>query len=354
MRVKMPFRFGIVGAGAVAETHVRAMEMLPDVRPVAVADVDLRRARSFAARHGIAKAYRSVEDLLEGSPVDAVDVLTPHHLHLSAVEAAVRARKPVLVEKALAETAVAADKLIEVCQAGGVVLGGIFQNRFSEAGITLKRTVEERRLGRLFQASVSVNACRSAAYYHSVPWRGRKAEAGGGVLMVQAIHALDLLQWTLGMPRRVLARTATAVHPIEVEDLAVGLLEFEGGVVAVLQATTAAVPEVPPELEIRGDAGTAAVFDSRGDLGFWCSTREAPASLPSRWSLYASHYHEQEPTIPMQASPAPHAENIRDFVAAVQTDRPPRVDGIEAAKVVRIIDTLYRSAERGEWLPVAR
>jgi predicted dehydrogenase len=191
---------------------------------------------------------------------------------------------------------------------------------------------------------------RAATYYQGAPWRSRKEEAGGGVLMIQAIHTLDLLQWVLGMPQRVLGRTATAVHPIGVEDLAVGLLEFESGAMAVLQATTAAVPEIPPELEIHGDRGTAAVFDSRGYLGFWSSTLDRPVSLPDRWALYAADYHEQEATVPTQAAPEPHAENIQDFVAAVREGRPPSVDGKEARKALLLIDALYRSAAEGRWV----
>jgi predicted dehydrogenase len=154
------------------------------------------------------------------------------------------------------------------------------------------------------------------------------------------------------MPRRVLGRAATAIHPIGVEDVAVGLLEFEGGVLATLQATTAAVPEVPPELEIHGERGTALVFDSRGYLGFWTSTLTQPRSLPERWAGYAAQYHEQEPTQPSQASSEPHTENIRDFVAAVREGRPPLVDGPEARKALVIIEALYRSGREGRWVEV--
>ena len=243
--------------------------------------------------------------------------------------------------------------MIEVCRAHGVTLGGIFQNRFTPAGRSLRDAVQGGGLGRVFLATLTAKMRRAAAYYQGAPWRGRKEEAGGGVLMIQAIHTLDLLQWVMGMPRRVLGRTATAVHPIAVEDLAVGLLEFEGGAVAVLQATTAAVPEIPPELEVHGDRGTAVAFDSRGYLGFWQSSLDRPVPLPERWGAYAAHYHEQEATVPTQASPEPHAENIRDFVAAVREGRPPLVDGNEARKAVLLIDALYRSAQRNAWVELA-
>lgn len=346
----MSLRFGLIGAGVVAETHVAAMRLVPEIEIAAVADLDVTRARTFASRHGIPAAYASVDELLGGSDVEALAILTPHHLHLPAARLAAQHGRHVLVEKAIAESVGAADELIEVCRAAGVTLGGVFQNRFTPAGRALRQVVHDGDLGRVFLASVSVKAQRAPEYYRGAPWRGRRREAGGGVLMIQAIHTIDLLQWTLGMPRRVLGRVATVVHDIEVEDLAVGILELDGGGTAVLQATTAAVPENPPEIEVHGDRGTAVVFDSRGYLGFWSSTRAPGARLPDRWALYRSLYHEQEASRPSQASPEPHAEQLRDFVAAVREGRPPLVDGREARKAVVIIDALYRSAASGDWV----
>jgi UDP-N-acetyl-2-amino-2-deoxyglucuronate dehydrogenase len=346
----MAFRFGLIGAGVAAELHVPAMRAVRDVDVVAVADVDRGRAQALADRLQIPEVYESTEALLENASVDALAILSPHHLHLPAVQAAVREQKHVLVEKAFAHTVEAADKMIEFCRAGGVTLGGIFQYRFTPAARALKETVRRGVLGRIFLASVSVKLHRTPDYYARAPWRGRKDEAGGGVLMIQAIHTLDLLLWVMGMPRRVFARTANAVHRVQVEDLAVGLLEYPDGFLAVLQATTGAVPENPPELEIHGDRGTAATFDSRGHLLFWSSTLDQPVRLADRWRMFAAQYREQEGDIPSQATTDPHAENIRDFVDAVQEGRSPLVDGIEARKALVVIDALYRSAEYGTWV----
>ena len=193
-------------------------------------------------------------------------MLTPHHLHLPYVVAAANAGRHVLVEKAIAHTVAAADELIEACRVRGVTLAGIFQNRFTPAARRLREAVAGGVLGRVFLASVTVKEHRAPGYFLDSPWRGRKAEAGGGVLMIQAIHMIDLLLWVLGMPRRVVAHTRTAVHDVEVEDVAVGLLEFESGVMAALQATTGAMPEQPPSIDIHGDRGTATVSGSWGHL----------------------------------------------------------------------------------------
>jgi predicted dehydrogenase len=286
---------------------------------------------------------------LANASVDALAVLSPHHMHLPAVRLAAERGVHVLVEKALAPTVEDADRMVEICKRHQVVLGGVLQYRFTPGARRLRQAVQDGSLGRIFLASVTAKFRRSADYYGAAPWRGRKAEAGGGALTTQAIHTLDLLIYSMGMPRRVYARTATAVHRIEVEDLAVGLLEYGPDCVAVLQATTAAVPENPPQLEIHGLRGTAATFDNEGQVLFWTSTLDAPGSLPDRWRTHASAYQGQESGSYNQAVLAPHAENIADFVVAVQEGRTPQVDGVEASKVLRVIGALYASSASGTW-----
>jgi len=340
------FRFGLVGAGVAAEIHVAAMRSIPGVEVAAVADADLARARALATRHGIPEVYGTGDALITRAAIDAVAVLTPHHLHLPVVRAAAHAGRHVLVEKALAHTLAAADDLIEVCRTRGVTLAGVFQNRFTPAARALRDAVQEGTLGRVFLASVTVKEHRAARYYQDSPWRGRKAEAGGGVLMIQAIHMIDLLHWILGMPRRAVARTGTAVHAVEVEDVAIGLLEFEGGAIAAVQATTGAMPEQPPMVEIHGDRGTAAVSGSWGHLEFRLRTSPGAGDIPAAAVGTDPEARRAHP------STEPYAEQIRDFVSAVREGRPPLVDGGEARKALVIVDALYRSAEIGQWVAV--
>jgi predicted dehydrogenase len=335
-----PFRFGLIGAGVAAEIHVGAMRTLPGVEVHAIADLVPERARALAARHGIPAIYDSGEALAARAPVDAVAVLTPHHLHLPYVRAAAAAGRHVLVEKAIAHTVAAADELIEACRARGVTLAGIFQNRFTPAAGRLRDAVTGGSLGRVFLASVTAKEHRPPRYFLDSPWRGRTAEAGGGVLMIQAIHMIDLLLWVLGMPRRVVAHARTAVHAVEVEDVAAGLLDFDGGVTATVQATTAAMPEQPPSLEVHGDRGTATVSGSWGTLAF--HLRSGPDA--------------GDPTPPVRRPAGtvvePYAAQIADFVAAVREGRPPLVDGVEARKALVVVDALYRSARGGGWVTI--
>jgi predicted dehydrogenase len=346
----MPFRFGLVGAGGAAALHVPAMRSLPDVEVAAIADVDGQRAAALATRYDIPEAYDSTEDLLAKTSVDALAVLSPHHQHLSAVRLAAERGVHVLVEKALAPTVDDANAMIKVCRERDVVLGGILQYRFTPGAQQLRRVVQGGVLGRVFSASVTAKFRRSADYYASAPWRGRKAEAGGGALTTQAIHTLDLLIYVMGMPRRVWGRTATVVHRIEVEDLAVGLLEYRPDCLAVVHATTAAVPEQPPELEIHGASGTAVTCDNQGEVLFWASTLDRPSTLSDRWRTQASAYQGQESGSYNQAALEPHAKNIADFVVAVRTGGTPQVDGFEASKVLRVIDALYASSASGMWV----
>jgi predicted dehydrogenase len=316
------------------------MRTVPGVEVHAVADLVPERARALAARHGIPEVYDSGEALAAHAPVDAVAVLTPHHLHLPYARAAAGAGRHVLVEKAIAHTVAAADELIEACRVRGVVLAGIFQNRFTPAAARLREAVRNGSLGRVFLASVTAKEHRSPRYFLDSPWRGRTAEAGGGVLMIQAIHMIDLLLWVLGMPRRVVAHTRTAVHAVEVEDVATGLLELDGGVTATVQATTGAVPEQAPSLEVHGDRGTAVVSGSWGTLAFHLRTAVDPG--------------EPATVAPRPAGTVvePYAAQIADFVAAVREGRPPLVDGAEARKALVVVDALYRSARCGGWVTV--
>ena len=397
MTAPRPFRFGLIGAGVAAEIHVAAMRTVPGVEVHAVADVVPERARALAARYDIPEVHESGEALASRAPVDAVAVLTPHHLHLPYVLAAASAGRHVLVEKAIAHTVAAADELIDACRARGVTLAGIFQNRFTPAACRLREAVAGGVLGRVFLASVTVKEHRPPRYFLDSPWRGRKAEAGGGVLMIQGIHMVDLLLWVLGMPRRVVAQARTVAHEVEVEDVAVGLLEFEAGVMAALQATTVAVPGQPPSVEIHGDRGTATVSGSWGHLAFRLRTgaepgvdiaselrSTRPSVEPRAAQISGSDPRSTQPAIeaharqisgselrptppsvdppaaeisgsdprPTQPSVEPYAAQIADFVAAVREGRPPLVDGVEARKALMVVEALYRSASTARWVTV--
>jgi predicted dehydrogenase len=335
-----PFRFGLIGAGVAAEIHVAAMRTVPGVEVHAIADAVPERARALAARYDIPEVHESGEALAACAPVDAVAVLTPHHLHLPYVVAAANAGRHVLVEKAIAHTVAAADDLIDACRTRGVTLAGIFQNRFTPAAHRLREAAISGVLGRVFLVSVTVKDHRGPRYFLDSPWRGRKAEAGGGVLMIQAIHMIDLLLWVLGMPQRVFAHVRTAVHDVEVEDAAIGLLEFEGGVMAALQATTGAMPEQLPSIDIHGERGTATVSGNWGHLAFRLRT-----------GAEVGEDVEREPRA-AGLSVEPYAAQIADFVAAVREGRPPLVDGAEARKALVVIEALYRSAATGAWVTV--
>src|SRR5215472_8205174 len=257
------FGFGIVGCGVIAPMHARAIAELPNARLVAVADTVAERAERRGRELGVPHTA-GVDALLARPDVDVVCVCAPSGLHAEVGVRAAAAGKHVVVEKPIDVTLEAADRLIAACHDHGVVLTVISQHRFGPAVQRLRGLIDGGRLGRLVAGDAIVKWYRSQEYYDSGDWRGTWSLDGGGSLMNQGVHYTDLLQWMMGPVERVFARTATAVHErIEVEDIAIAVLQFAGGAVGVLQASTAAYPGLPERLEVTGTGGTVVVEAGR-------------------------------------------------------------------------------------------
>ncbi len=205
-----------------------------------------------------ADCYDNYQALLARTDVDAVAICTPHNLHLPMTQAAAAAGKHVLCEKPMAPSVEECDAMIDACKRAGVALGVVFQSRFEPLTLQLKQMLDSDRLGRMIHTAAHTVWYRDDAYYRSAPWRGTWAEEGGGVLINQAIHTLDTLVWLGGLPSRVTAQMRTLNHDIEVEDLAVAILEYAGGHLGIVRATTAAFPGYPEALEFFGHAVVSA------------------------------------------------------------------------------------------------
>ena len=255
-------RFGIIGLGNIAPVHAAAIAGTPDAELVAVATRDPERGRAFAAQHNVTW-HADYAELLQRSDVDVVTICTPHDLHLPMTIAAAQAGKHVLCEKPMARTPAECDTMIEACEQAGVTLGVIFQSRFEALSRRLKQLIDDDALGRLLWVSANTIWYRTDAYYRSGPWRGTWAHEGGGVLINQAAHALDLLLWMSGMPDRITARTRTLNHAIEVEDGALAILEYADNRLGLIQATTVAYPGYPERLEIVGTNGRSIIRGRR-------------------------------------------------------------------------------------------
>lgn len=347
-------RTGIAGCGKIARNHLAALRDIPGVRVTAVADIDLDRAQAFAAEHGIPHAYRDLDDMLSAG-LDAVTLCTPHGAHEAGVLTAARHGTHVLCEKPIALRVDQAERMIAATTAAGIRFGVLFQRRFWPAAAGLRAAIDDGRLGRPIAGAVVARLNRDAEYY-AEPWRGRQATEGGGVLMTQVIHHIDLLQWFMGPARRVSGRCDTLVHGgiIEVEDTAAAIIEFASGAIATIQAGTTFRPGLGVQVWVSDAAGrTAGLSEFPEGLAFTdvstigeerlLGTGPATTSMADL-PLTAVHDHL-----------APyHRMQIEDFVAALREDREPAVTGLDAVRSLEIVEAIYRSSRTGAAVEIMR
>jgi len=249
--------FGIIGLGAIADFHARAIKELDGCELVNCYHYREERANEFAKKHGCT-AYTDLDKFLADDRLDIVAIATPSGAHLDGALAAAKAKKHVIIEKPLEITKDRCTQIINACKEHNVKLAGIFQSRFFDSSKILKEAIEKGRFGKIVMADAQVKWFRSQAYYDSAAWRGTWALDGGGALMNQSIHAIDLLLWLVGDVSEVFAFADTLSHErIEVEDTAVAVLRFNSGAMGVIEGTTSAYPGFLKRLEILGTKGSA-------------------------------------------------------------------------------------------------
>ena len=334
--------FGIVGCGMIAEFHARAIAEIPSARLAAVMSRSPTNGARIAAlaEGGPCPIYDSVAALLADPAVTVVCVCTPSGAHLEPAVAAARAGKHVVVEKPLEVTLPRCDAIIQACDAAGVRLAAIFPSRFSAANLALKAAIDAGRFGRLTQAATSVKWWRSQEYYDSGKWRGTWDLDGGGALMNQAIHNVDLIQWLMGEVVTLQAMTATLAHErIEVEDVAAVLLRFRSGAIGTIEASTAAYPGLLKRTEIHGDRGSARV--EQDDITYWSFWDADPDDADRLRPTNAASGGAADPKA---ISHAGHRDQLADFLRAIDSGGAALVDGREGRKAVEIIRAIYRSA----------
>ena len=335
--------FGIVGVGMIADFHAQAIAASRGGKLIGVATRNADNARAFAQKHGAAFATTEVAALVARSDIDVVCITTPSGAHLEPALAAVRAGKHLVVEKPIEITTERADELLRAADAAGVRVTPIFQARFGDGARTLKAAIDVGRFGRIVLASAYVKWHRPREYYTG--WKGTLALDGGGALINQAIHAIDLLQWFAGMPSEVFCwKTRRVYAHIEAEDTASATLRFANGAQGSIEATTAGWPGWGRRLEIVGENGSARLEDDRLDQ--WKFRDEQPADAAIRNA-------KVDPNAGGGAGAASaithhgHLRQIQDLIDAVRENRPVAIDGHEARKAVALIRALYASAERG-------
>jgi predicted dehydrogenase len=330
--------FCLIGVGNIAPLHVMAIQALPETELVAVATRDPVRGKAFAEKYG-GTWYVDYAELLQRPDVDVVAICTPHDLHAPMTMAAAKAGKHVLCEKPMARTTAECEAMIEACHRAGVTLGVIFQSRFEPLAQQLKRLIDEGTLGRILWSSANTIWYRTADYYRSGSWRGTRAHEGGGVLINQAIHAVDLMLWLLGMPDRVTAQTRTLNHTIEVEDGALAILEYADNRLGLIQATTIAYPGYAERLEVYGTRGSAIYHKGEGRLEWHLLDPQEDHVLEAKISSGAAN--------PMDITAAGHSAQYQDFAEAIRQQRPPLIDGYEGRHSMQLVEAIYRSAQQG-------
>ncbi len=346
-------RFAIVGCGVIGKTHAEAIGAVPGAQLVAVADEDLERARSLAAAHG-ATPYASLGEMLDREQLDVVDVCTPSGQHGEHACQVMRAGRHVVVEKPMEITREAMDRMLRVQRETGVKLAVISQHRFDPASQRVQGLIQEQALGRLALGNAHVPWWRSQAYYDSGAWRGTRELDGGGVLMNQSIHSIDLLQWFMGPVRAVQAYADTLVHRMETEDVAVAVLRFASGALGTVAATTGAYPGVTTRVEVFGDRGSAVIEGdrlrylrlARDDQEETSAYGQASQALPEPDEETGGDEDGDGSTAgnPAALSANTHAQQIADMVRAIREDGTPLVDGHAARHPVEIILAIYESA----------
>jgi UDP-N-acetyl-2-amino-2-deoxyglucuronate dehydrogenase len=333
-----PITVGILGAGNISDTHARAARSIPGVEVVAVYGQNTAKAASLAEQHG-ARAYDSLNAFLDHRPMDIVAIGSPSALHADQGIAAAARGLHVLVEKPLDITTTRGDALIAAAERAGVTLGVFFQDRLKPDVVKMKTMVDTGTLGTPILASGRVKWYRPPPYYGDSRWRGTFALDGGGALINQAIHTLDLLLHLFGPIVSVDARTATRLHDIEVEDTAVATFQFESGALGTFEASTAVYPGYPRRVELTGSRGTLTLeHDSLTGIDL-----EGDRHLSEKG---ASHLSEvpQNVASPTVSDATPHRRIFEDFIRAIQTKTTPACDGQQGRRSVEVVEAIYASA----------
>lgn len=347
-------RFGVVGAGAIGPSHVFAIGKTENAKLGAICSRREEAAKKLADEHGV-PYFTSVEDMIEADVVDAVTICTPSGLHLETSLAVAEAGKHLLVEKPLEVTTERIDRIIAAGRKHGVKVGCVFQSRFTPLSRKLKEMIDNGLIGEIYSGSAYSKWYRTQDYYDSASWRGTWKIDGGGCLMNQGIHLIDLFLWFMGNPESVIAIAETKGRKVEVETLALGLINFTNGAKGVVESTTLAYPELPRYLEIFGSRGTVAFNANklmRMDIMDPTPEEEAwKASVLARQAEEeAIEAQTKKNVVPGTAVPQVdmgHTPIFQDFTDAILTDREPFANGEEARRSVELITAMYKSGQNG-------
>ncbi len=345
----------IIGCGKIGQTHALALSTLEESELVAVCDAQLSRAQSFADQYG-GQAFVSLPDMLSRADVEAVTICTPHPLHEEPCVQAARAGVHVLIEKPMASTLEACDAMLEAADKYNVKLGIVSQRRLFEPVQRMKAAIDAGKIGAPILGTFSMFSWRDQAYYQSDPWRGKWATEGGGVLVNQSPHMLDMLQWFMGQIEEVSGYWSNLNHPyVEVEDTAIAIIRFQSGGLGNIVTSLSQNPGIYTKVHIHGSNGASVGVQTDTGATFVAGMSGIAAPpLNDIWTIPGEQHKlaefeaaDRQSFRAIDATTHYHTLQIQDFLRAILEDRPPLVTGAEGRIVVEMFTAIYRSNELG-------
>ncbi|HPT79412.1 MAG TPA: Gfo/Idh/MocA family oxidoreductase [Candidatus Atribacteria bacterium] len=332
------FKAGVIGCGTISPMHLQSLNTVGNVELKAVCDVNVERAADKANRYSC-NYYTDYKEMLDREGLDVVHICTPHYLHAPMAIYAANRGVNVLTEKPMAVSLQDADDMIKAAKDSQVTLGVIFQNRYNPGSVLIKNTLESGELGRIISGRLSVVWHRSDSYYSESDWRGTWDREGGGVIINQAIHTLDLMRWFVDVPiDYVEANISNRFHPgIEVEDCAEGVIFYKNGVRALFYTTTSYSYDVPVELELHCENGLARLVADKAVIRF-DDGREVCADVDKNEVMDYGDGVKSYWGVS-------HCKQIRAFYESLAKGERPFIDGVEARKTQELVCAIYRSGK---------
>jgi UDP-N-acetyl-2-amino-2-deoxyglucuronate dehydrogenase len=336
------YRVAIVGCGRISRNHWEALARVDGLSISAVCDIDPERARAAGDELHV-PWFKSYEEMLSQAPCEIVTIATPSGLHPQQGILAARAGKHVVVEKPMAITLSAADELLHACDAAGVLLFVVKQNRLNRTIQLVRRALDKGRFGRIYMANCTVRWARPQEYYDQAPWRGTW-EFDGGAFMNQASHYVDLIQWLVGPVESVMAQTATLARRIETEDSGIAILKFRSGALGCIEVTMLTYPRnLEGSITILGETGTVKVGGTA-------------VNRIEHWS-FANYDDDDKLVDSVNTNPTSvygygHEAYYRNVLAVLRGEAKADTDGRAGRKSLELILGIYESAKTGREIPL--
>lgn len=343
---------GLIGCGKVGHLHAQALSSLDSSEFVAVCDSNTSRALEFAAQYGV-KAYSSVDEMVQSAGLEAVQICTPHPFHCAPAQKAAGAGLHVMVEKPLASNLEDCDAMLSAAENANVKMGTMCQRRFYRPSQRVRQAIDDGKIGRPVLGTVTMYGWRDEDYYESDDWRGTWTGEGGGVLVNQAPHQLDLLQWYMGSIEELTGYWGNLNHPyIEVEDTAVALLKFKNGGLGNILVSNSQNPALYGNVHVHGENGVSIGVQTDGGVMFIAgmSSILEPPRL-DMWTVAEDRedwerWNEEDAEFFSSVNPMEHYHQVQiaDFLDAIREDREPAITGREGRITVEMFTAIYRSA----------